>query len=185
MSLLTDPDWFILNTQVSDFYTYILLSHAWGGSGGLMKRGRSGLLPCFIGLAFIRAPCTPCTPCLQLTCRAAEWPAGTKGGFSRGYLWSNGRAGLSNRPWPLTLSSTPEVHSSGSLCSRCASESAPLSPTAEHISRPHMRSGGGFYAAAANQRAAQSPEYYYFFACFPPLMSRPMGAWPRTSPRGR
>lgn len=130
-----------------------------GGSGGLMKRGRSGLLPCFIGLAFIRAPCTPCMPCLQLTCRAAEWPAGTKGGFSRGYLWSNGRAGLSNRPWPLNLSSTPEVHSSGSLCSRRASESAPLSPTARHISGPHMRSGGGFNA---DGRITQSRECCYF-----------------------
>lgn len=128
---------------------------AGGGSGGLMKRGRSGLLPCFIGLAFIRAPCTACTPCLQLTCRTAEWPAGTKGGFSRGYLWSNGRAGLSNRPWPLTLSSTPEVHSSGSLCSRRASESAPLSPS---TSRDHTCAPAG---ASTRASAAQSRERDY------------------------
>lgn len=138
--------------------------HGGGGSGGLMKRGRSGLLPCFIGLAFIRAPCTPCMPCLQLTCGAAEWPAGTKGGFSRGYLRGNGRAGLSNRPWPLNLSSTPEVHSSESLCSRRASESAPLSqPTAQHISRPHMCSGGGFNA---DERITRSRRCYYFLRVF-------------------
>lgn len=129
-----------------------------GGSGGLMKRGRSGLLPCFIGLAFIRALCTPCMPCLQLTCRAAEWPAGTKGGFSRGYLWSNGGAGLSNRPWPLNLSSTPEVHSSGSLCSRRASEKrSPLAHSPAHLGTTHERG-----------RARRSePRTLLFFACFP------------------
>lgn len=127
-----------------------------------MKRGCSGLLPCFIGLAFIRATCMPC---LQLTCRAAEWPAGTKGGFSRGYLWSNGKARLSkkpfsNRPWPLNLSSTPEVHSFESLCPRRASESAPLSPTAEHVSRPHMHSCGGLNALAANDHISRSRAYF-------------------------
>lgn len=54
---------------------------------------------------------------------------------------------FSNRPWPLNLSSTPEVHSFESLCPQRVSESAPLSPTAEHVSRPHMHSCGGFNGA--------------------------------------
>lgn len=99
-----------------------------------------GPLSCFIGFAFIRAMSTPC---LQLTCRAAEWPVGTKEAFSWGYLWSNGKARLSkklfsNRPWPLNLSSAPEVHAFKSLCPQCALENPIPSLQLPCSSQDHM-----------------------------------------------
>lgn len=62
---------------------------------------------------------------------------------------------FSNRPWPLNLSSTPEVYSfSKAFVPMRVSESAPL--LAERVSRPHMHSCGGFNAVAAGDHVSQS-----------------------------